>query len=114
MQFITTGLIIWCIAFLSWDLCKYNYQKRLKPLMIPLLYYMQAHWELYQHRLQAKVKEIKKREFVPLVDIEEVQEEEPRKREGPNTTIWIVENYKELGEAKHRTQQIEENTEAKV
>ena len=106
MKFLLISFILWATAWIGWELTKYNYERKVKPSINPFIYRLQAHWELYQIRVAIKEKEIREREYVEECEIEEVLPIETKKHQ-PRTTIWVVENYKEIGERRYLTQEVE-------
>lgn len=64
------GFLIWLSAWISWELIKYNYNKKVRPYANDFIYRLEAHYLLYRLRVDVKAKEIKKRDNTPLEEVQ--------------------------------------------
>ena len=65
---------MWLTAFVGYGICSYQYNKKIRPYANDFIYRLEAHYRLYQLRVDVKAKELKRRDNTPL----EVEEHKPR------------------------------------
>lgn len=90
--FLISALVIWLTAWIAWQACNYNYDKRVRPHVNGYIYRLQAHWELLNINAAIRARKLKERDEVEVCEIEEVRENENAPLE------WTVDNTKRLGE----------------
>ena len=70
IKFIFCGLIIWVLALISYELVRYNYNKKVRPHANEFLYKVEAFCNLFKLRIQVEAKKIKKRNNHPITVVE--------------------------------------------